>query len=214
MKKAFIFDMDGVIVDSERFYHKQRMGFLELMGLESFVSDPRKYVGASFMDGWKMMVPDENMWGELLPKYKQYFKTHRINYADYVHPYVGKFLNDLKNEGMIATVASAGPRDSIVQMMDQCNFHKYFDSILSGESVQNNKPAPDIYLKSVEKIGIDPIECVALEDSSIGINAAKNAGLETWALNYPGYSSDQSKADYVFNGFGEVCNYFEKVKKI
>jgi beta-phosphoglucomutase-like phosphatase (HAD superfamily) len=85
---------------------------------------------------------------------------------------------------------------------------------LSGESVQNNKPAPDIYLKSVEKIGIDPIECVALEDSSIGINAAKNAGLETWALNYPGYSSDQSKADYVFNGFGEVCNYFEKVKKI
>ncbi|GEN48881.1 hypothetical protein LPO01_16730 [Ligilactobacillus pobuzihii] len=138
----------------------------------------------------------------MLPKYKQYFKTHRINYVGYVHPYMGHFLNDLKSEGMIAIAASAEPRDSIVQVMDQCNFHNYFDLILSGEPVQSNKPALYIYLKSVNRIVLDPIEYVALKDNSIGINAAKNAGLETWILNYPGYSSNQSKTGYVFNGFG------------
>ena len=211
MKKAFIFDMDGVIVDSEQYYHIQRTSFLKKMVLTAGVSDPQEYVGASFIDGWKMMIPDENLWDDLLPKYKRYFATHRINYGEYVHPYVGQFLSDLKSNQKIATVASAGPVDSIEQMMDQCDFRPYFDSILSGESVKNNKPAPDIYLKSVEKIGLQPEYCVALEDSTIGIKAAKSAGLETWALKYPGYDSDQSQADHVFNGFGEVCDYFAKM---
>lgn len=213
MKKAFIFDMDGVIVDSEKFYHRQRTNFLKLINMKPGVSDPQKYVGASFIGGWKMMIPDESLWDKLLPKYKKYFADHQINYGEYVHPYVGKFLSDLKEAGKITTVASAGPRDSIVQMLEQCNFQPYFSSILSGEAVSHNKPAPDIYLKSVEEIGLRPEECVALEDSSIGIKAAKSAGLETWALKYPEYQSDQRQADHVFNGFREVCEYFYKMSE-
>lgn len=183
MKKVYIFDMDGVIVDSEKYYHQQRLNFLKSQGLKPGVSELKYYVGASFEDGWKMMVPDESLWDELLPKFKQYFADHKINYADYVHDYVGDFLKSLKVNNKIVTLASAGNIGLIEQMLDQCHFRQYFDSILSGEEVSKNKPAPDIYLKSVDKIGLDPSECVALEDSVLGIRSAKDAGLETWALN-------------------------------
>ncbi len=211
MKKAFIFDMDGVIVDSEKYYHKQRLNFLHKQGLEPGVSELNYYVGASFEDGWKMMVPDESLQHKLLPKFKQYFNDHKINYADFVHDYVGDFLRDLKANNKIVTLASAGNIGLIDQMLDQCNFRQYFDSILSGEEVSKNKPAPDIYLKSVDKIGLSASKCVTLEDSVLGIRSAKAAGLETWALKYPEYKIDQSQADHVFNGFEEVIRYFHSM---
>ena len=210
MKKAYIFDMDGVIVDSEKYYHRQRLNFLKSQGLEPSVSDLKYYVGASFEAGWKMMVPDENLRYKLLPKFHQYFDDHAINYAEYIHDHVGDFLRTLKQNDLTVTLASAGGIGLIEQMLDQCHFRAYFDAVLSGEEVAHNKPAPDIYLESVRKIGLNPEQCVALEDSILGIQAAKTAGLETWALKYPEYQIDQSQADHVFNGFGEVLDYFVK----
>lgn len=213
MKKAYIFDMDGVIVDSEKYYHRQRLNFLKEQGLKPGVSDLKYYVGASFKDGWKMMVPDEKLWDDLFPKFNQYFAKHKIDYAEYVHVHVGEFLKDLKRDHRTVTIASAGGAGNIYQMLDQCNFQPYFDSVLSGESVERNKPAPDIYLESARKIGCKPEECIALEDSVLGIRAAKTAGLETWALSYPEYQIDQSQADHVFNGFGEVRKYYSQIMK-
>ncbi len=212
MKKAFIFDMDGVIVDSEKFYQQTRLGFLKSVGLQPGVKDLQPYIGASFSDGWKMMVPDTSLWGDLLPRYKKYFSDHPIYYPDYVHPHVTDFFKALKKAGKIVTLASAGNGTLIKQMIRQCHFEPYFAAVLSGEDVSKNKPAPDIYLTSVQNIGLKPEECVALEDSPVGIRSAKAAGLETWALKYPGYQMDQSKANKIFNGFEDVNDYFaEKI---
>lgn len=96
-------------------------------------------------------------------------------------------------------------------MLDECNLRQYFDSVISGENVNNNKPAPDIYLQSVQKLGLRSEQCVVIEDSTIGISAAKSAGIKTWAVKYPQYKIDQGQADRVFAGFGPLRQHFKNI---
>lgn len=78
MKKTYISDIDGVIIDSEKYYHRQRLNFLKLWGLKSGTNGLKYYVGESFEDCWKMMIADETLRDELLPKFKQFFADHKI----------------------------------------------------------------------------------------------------------------------------------------
>lgn len=155
-----------------------------------------------------MLVQDPKKRQQLLPKFDSYWAENNINYNEYLNKQVPDFLVELKEAGKTVALASAGKLRGVNQMLDECNLRQYFDSVLSGENVRNNKPAPDIYLQSAQKLNVSPERCVALEDSTIGITSAKGAGIETWAIEYPQYRVDQSAADHKFEGFGQVREYF------
>lgn len=208
--KAFIFDMDGVLVDSERYFYRLKLEFLKKMGEKPAVSSITDIVGLSADNGWKKLVPVDSKRAQLRPLFEKYRDQHMIDYPKYLNAEVPEFLSDIKNDGQTIALASAGYISGIEKMIRECNFGQYFSSVLSGEHVTNNKPALDIYLSSVQKLGLKPTECVAVEDSPVGIQAAKGAGLETWAIKYPYYQLDQHQADHVFAGFGQMRKYYQE----
>ena len=208
--KAFVFDMDGVLVDSERYYYRLKIDFLRQMGEKPGVSNITEIVGLSADNGWKKLVPAAKKRARLQPLFEKYRNQHMIDYAQYLNADVPEFLQDIKNDGQVIALASAGYISGIQKMLWECNFTQYFSSVISGEDVEHNKPAPDIYLSSVKKLALSPRECVAIEDSPVGIKAAKSAGLETWAIKYPYYQLDQHQADRIFSGFGQMRKYYQQ----
>ncbi|GBG94196.1 beta-phosphoglucomutase [Ligilactobacillus salitolerans] len=210
--KAFVFDMDGVLVDSERYFFQLKRQFLHEIGERPAVDNVTEVVGLSADSGWAKFVPQDDKRSKLRPLYEEYKKEHLIDYTKYLNADVPEFLADLKADGQVIALASAGYLSNIKQMLRQCELDHYFSSVMSGEHLKANKPAPDIYLQSAQKLGFSPAECVAVEDSPVGIQAAKSAGLETWAVKYPYYQLDQHQADRVFRGFGAMRDFYQKLR--
>lgn len=208
MAKAFIFDMDGVLVDSESYNYKLRIGFLRDNGIEITDFNVDKFLGFDSMEEWKIMIPDKKQRDALLPFFDSYKAKHDINYKKILNQNVVEFLSDLKNANKKIALASASSNSKINQMLEQCNLNQYFDEIISGKEFKRNKPYPDIYLGCVEKLSLTPNQCIAIEDSKIGIDAAKSAGIETWAVKFPQYNIDQTNADLIFNGFNSMRYFF------
>ena len=85
----------------------------------------------------------------------------------------------------------------------------YFEKIVSGEDVKEGKPAPDVYLKAAESFGVKPSECVAIEDSIMGMRSAKAAGFTCIAYRNS-YTLDYSYADYIVDDFSEIFPLLKK----
>lgn len=81
---------------------------------------------------------------------------------------------------------------------------------MTGEDVTYSKPAPDIYLQALSSLDLKAGECVVIEDSQVGIKAAKAAKIETWAIQDPRLQIDQSQADQIFDGFGSIRDQLER----
>lgn len=214
MKTAFIFDMDGVLVDSEAFYFKVRMQFLREKNLPNYYPDINAYLGVDPQIEWQMMIPDPVTRQQLLPEFELFWKQHPIDYRQYVAPQAAELLQALKKAGLKIALASVGAPVEVGQMLEQCQLAPYFDVILSGADVAHRKPAPDIYELAVKRLGLAKQVCVAIEDSPVGITAAKRAGLETWAVQDPRYHVDQSQADRIFMGIGALQADLQRQKLI
>lgn len=214
MKTAFIFDMDGVLVDSEVFYFKVRMQFLREKNLPNYYPDINAYLGVDPQIEWQMMIPDPVTRQQLLPEFERFWKQHPIDYRQYLAPQAAELLQALKKVGFKVALASVGAPVEVGQMLERCQLAPYFDVILSGADVAHRKPAPDIYELAVKRLGLAKQVCVAIEDSPVGITAAKRAGLETWAVQDPRYHVDQSQADRIFMGIGALQADLQRQKLI
>lgn len=211
MTRAFIFDLDGVLVDSERYYYNLRMNFMRNLGEQPGSIDINDYVGTSYLDGLSVMIPNAHRRAELAAKYKEYNSTHLINYAEYLNPGARSFLLELKEAGYTIALASAGLPAGIQRMLEQCALQQLFDVVLSGVNVERNKPAPDIYLECLKQLNMAAEDIVVVEDSTIGIQSAKAAGLRTWAFHDTRYQVDQQQADHVFDGFSAMQQQLAKL---
>lgn len=105
--KAFIFDMDGVLVDSERYFYRLKLEFLKKMGEKPAVSSITDIVGLSADNGWKKLVPVDSKRAQLRPLFEKYRDQHMIDYPKYLNAEVPEFLSDIKNDGQTIALASA-----------------------------------------------------------------------------------------------------------
>ena len=113
-------------------------------------------------------------------------------------------IKEMKENFKIALV-SGSTRDQIESLLENTGLKKYFDIRVSSDDVKNNKPYPDSYLLSTEKLGVKPNECVVIEDSVTGIEAAKSAGMMCISvLNKYNKNQDSSKADIKVNNIREI----------
>lgn len=87
----------------------------------------------------------------------------------------------------------------------------YFDAVVSGEDFEESKPAPDIYLHTLQELAVAPQECIAIEDSEKGIASAKEAGLEVWAMRDEHFGMDQSQADAFLTQLSDICKKLVKI---
>ncbi|MBA1433654.1 HAD family hydrolase [Bombilactobacillus bombi] len=207
MIKAFIFDMDGVLIDSETAYFQRRMDFFHEINVQPDSNKFSDYLGCSNQKVWELLVNDPIKRKKLKTQYTPYLKSHPLNYPQYLNKDVKSLLNLLQLQQKKIVLASAGAKSDLLEMLDECQIKSFFNIVLSGEEVKHNKPAPDIYIQALTKTGCKADECIVVEDSKYGIQAAKAAGLTVWALKPKDYEVDQTQADRIFTDFKQMIAF-------
>lgn len=211
MKSAVIFDMDGVLVDSEQVYFDNLMTFMRKISIEPFSRDINDYVGASTDAIWRSLIPNGAQRREVYREYIEFGRQHPLNYAELLKPGAESLLQFICSQNMKIALASAGRPADINQMLDDCHLREYFDSVISGESVVNNKPAPDIYLRTVEQLEVSTKTSLVVEDSEKGIEAAVTAGIDVWAVKQQNIRINQTHATRIMSGLPEVQESIRKM---
>lgn len=209
MIKAFIFDMDGVIVNSEPELVKIEIEYMANFGVEITKKDLDEFVGTNsyyMFDKLKKKYNLNKTVNELVDEVRGIYLDHiqlkeNVNAINGVIP----LIKDLHNKGIKMVVASSSPVSWIQKIIETLEIREYFQELISGDFVKDSKPAPDIFLYALDKLKVKKEEAIVIEDSENGVKAANNAGIKV--IGYEGdETSNQnlSHADMVIKDFNEL----------
>lgn len=204
MIEAVIFDMDGVIIDSEPIHYKIEKAILKNNFNEPFeFADHARFVGQTTQDLWRTICNERNLSQgyEILSlldnaDYMQELKTGDIRPI----PGIVELIEKLHEAKIPMIVASSAIGENIEVVLDRLGITRYFQGYVSGQDVERTKPNPDIFLKAAEKLNIAPENCLVLEDAKHGVEAAKAANM--FCIGYKNLNSgdqDLSKADRIIH---------------
>lgn len=210
MIKAVLFDKDGVLMDSEAEYERRRQIFFSERGIDA--SGFPDFYGSNNDVIWRTVEPnDAERRARLAVEFVERFKDEPMIYADYVYPAVRSTLEALRARGILTALASSSPRKFIDRFLDETGLTELFDYTVSGEECENHKPAPDVYLRAMEALGVHPDEVLVVEDSPLGIVAGRAAGAFVLAPSVPSAPGvDQSEADARIVDISGVLNYLDR----
>ena len=211
--KGVIFDMDGVLVDSESSYQDSVRRFFAERGvfipdeeLHSIVGSSFSHYSAQITRWWELVRhPDSSEVAMgVTAAMDPYFISEPEEFAALAKPGLRETLRGLKTRGLHLAVASASPMQDIEKVLSACEITEFFDSVLSGEAVVESKPDPAIYLATLSTLGFNANECIAVEDSDIGIAAARAANLPVAALREERFGFSQAKAHWIIDGLPDL----------
>jgi HAD superfamily hydrolase (TIGR01509 family) len=181
MITAVIFDMDGVIADSEYFNVKAKHIILHNAGVEVDWHYHDKFLGTTHEYMWTQMKEEFPQLKEEVRYYIDlWVKTRKeLIQEEGLKPMPGvvNLIHRLKEKGLKLAVASSSLKEDIMENMDTFGITDCFDTFVSGSECENGKPDPEIFLRAAKALGKDPEECTVVEDSTAGVAAAKAAGM-------------------------------------
>lgn len=195
--QAFIFDMDGVIIDSEKVYEQADQKWFAENGIQTDRIALRRCLGCTDDVNWGMIAkwnPDRDI-PEIYRQYREFCKEIRVNYREIYRPYVQTLIDQCHQTGIQTALASSSPMDNILTVIRDCGLENQFDLIVSGCDLPQSKPDPAIFLQCAKQLGIVPAACVVIEDSYNGVTAGKRAGMTVIGLEDPYFGQDLSEAD-------------------
>jgi HAD superfamily hydrolase (TIGR01509 family) len=204
---ALIFDMDGVLVDSNP-YHLQK--WENLLRHHQVPFDPkllpRQILGAHNDDAFRQFFGKDLTKDELRDLSEEIESTFREVFAPHARPVPGltALLEETRQAGITMAVASSAILKNVEFVVDVLGFRKYFQVMISGDEVEHPKPDPEIYEEAAGRLGIAPATCLAFEDSFVGVTAAKRAGMKCVAIGSSFPLEElraQTQADLVVKGF-------------
>lgn len=204
MLKAVIFDMDGVLVNTEAFYNRRRAAYLA-KAYPAF-DGPWDFSGSNDRAIWEAIVPhDAELRERLHAGYDAYRATHREDYEALCNPDLMEVLEDLRGRGLLVGIASSSDVAMIERMLAETGAGPYVDAYVSGCDVARHKPEPDVYLACMERLGVEAGECAVVEDSPTGIASGVASGAYVVALRqFVPPCCDQSAADVVIRRLREL----------
>ncbi len=205
MLKTIIFDMDGVIVDSEPLHFEVFNKLLGKFGKKVSVEEHSKYIGVTDYDCWselkyKLNIPVSVE--KLIEMYKENFieNINDIQMVDNVESFIKNVYKDYS-----LGLASSNNRRSVDAIITKFQLEKYFKIFINGEEVKNGKPAPEIFLKAANEMNASYTDCIVIEDSNAGVEAAKAANMKCIGYKNPNSGNqDLSKADLIIKNFNEL----------
>ncbi|MGH2067265.1 HAD family hydrolase, partial [Aerococcus sp. L_4] len=181
MKTSVIFDMDGLMLDTEKIYAQVNQEGFESIGIEFTMDDYLKYVGVGEKETLQMYeeaIGDREAAEALLAREdKRYLEIIKDQAPDLKDDLI-KVLDTLAAKNIDCYVASSSNIETVEYLLDATGIRKYFKGVLGGDQVENAKPDPEIYLKVVADFNLDKEKTIVLEDSIHGVNAAYQAGLD------------------------------------
>lgn len=208
MLKAVIFDMDGVLIDSEPLHARAAVMALKQYQVDipieycsGFIGSTTYYMCQRMVEEFSLPITPE----ELLNANNEWKERLRSLEGYPAVPYVIDLIRNLYSHGMKLIIASSSPADAIEYVMDSLNLREYFNGYISGMQLEHPKPAPDIFLAAAAQLGVTPDECVVIEDSANGVNAAHAAAMTCIGFINPNSGKqDLGKAAYLVEGFDEI----------
>jgi HAD superfamily hydrolase (TIGR01509 family) len=205
---AVVFDMDGVLIESEEVWDAIREAYVRERGGRYDAEVQRAMMGMSSVEWSRYLhetagVPDEpdEINAEVVRRMLEVYRGHL--------PLIAGAVDAVKRlaERYPLAVASSSNRPLIDAVLEVAGLTPYFAATVSSEEVPRGKPAPDVYLEAARRLGVAPEACVAVEDSHGGIRSAKAAGMFVIAFPNPTYPPDPeslAQADVVIRSLDEL----------
>ena len=215
-KKAAIFDMDGLFVDSERVYAEgwhygfKHFGITPPEGfVESFTGHSAKSNDAKVAE----LLNDVDFAKKIRAVREEYYQIKLHNGEIKLKKFAKEIAEKLKEKGLKVVLASSSSRARIDELLSQNGASHLFDAIVCADHVQKVKPDPEIYLVALASVGAKAEDAVAFEDTVIGATAAVRAGIDVCIVSEQLYQ-EQSNFDHeqcqgLFNDLEEAYNYLE-----
>lgn len=222
MLQAIIFDMDGVIVDTE---------FVEFSLQQQFIEQHKEHddeisfearsevCGKALADIPEIMqrlTKSSLSLEELKTRYQAFFENlfNNVDYPSIFRSDIKLILDYAKANNIKLAVASSSALAHIQRILIACGIIDEFDLIVSGEQFERSKPDPTIYRYTCEKLGVKPENSIAIEDSVYGITAGKSAGLTVIAYEETRMLVDQTQADFKGKDMAEILAIIKQVHRV
>ncbi len=210
MLQAVLFDMDGVIVDTEPLHHKAYYKMFADLGLEISAAEYQSYTGQSTINVCKQLAENHSVSSKAPEEMVQMKRNHfkGLFAKDPSLKLLDGVLDLIKNyyaNGITLVLASSASMGTIDAVFDRFDLNKYFIAKLSGADLKESKPHPEIFLKAAQTSGKNPKHCMVIEDSTNGIKAAHSAGIFCAAFRSP-HSKNQNYdlANIVIDDFDTI----------
>ena len=217
MLKAVIFDMDGVIVNSEPLHNLAYKKMFEEFKLEVSNSLYESFTGKSTHSICKQLCEIFNLNDDpnlLVQSKRKHFKVIFDNDTSFqMIDGALELIQDYFDNNLTLVLASSASMTNIERIFEKFDLNKYFKSRISGADLKESKPNPEIFVKAAKMSGFNKKECIVIEDSTNGIIAAKSAGI--YCVGYNSYNSknqNYDNADLVISSLNEIN--FKKVSKL
>lgn len=205
-KKAFIFDLDGVIVDTAKYHFIAWQKLAQELGIDFTPEHNEQLKGVSRQQSLEIILKignatatDEQKTKWLTQKNDEYLSyISQIDQSEILGG-VLPILDYIKSKNQKIVLGSASKNARLI--LEKTGIMPYFDAIIDGNDVSKAKPDPEVFALGAQKVGIEPENCIVFEDSIAGIQAANIAGMTSIGI---GEKDILNEADYIFNDFNHI----------
>jgi len=207
MIKGVLFDMDGVLVDSEEYICKAAITMFAELGIKATPADFKPFVGMGENRYIGGVAEHYNLPVDIEKVKARTYEIYKVIAGGKLDPLPGahEFIARCRKKGFkLALATSADQVKMEINLKGIGLTAESFDSIITGNDVDNKKPSPEIYLKAAESIGLKPEQCLVVEDAVSGIKAGKSAGCRCLAVTTSFRRSDLMEADWICGSLLEV----------
>lgn len=209
-KKGFIFDLDGVIVDTAKYHFKAWQKLAQGLDINFTEEENEQLKGVSRVRSlekilaWGNKTISQDLFNELMGKKNEEYLGYIAEMDESeILPDVPRVLNFLKEHKQPISLGSASKNARTI--LERVNIMSDFDAIVDGNDVTKAKPDPEVFLIAAKQINIKPEDCIVFEDSVAGVTAANTANMISIGI---GSKDVLGHADYVFNDFTEMSDAF------
>lgn len=209
-KKGFIFDLDGVIVDTAKYHFLAWQRLAKSLGIDFTKEENEQLKGVSRVKSlekilaWGNKTISEDKFTELMGKKNEEYLSYIAEMDNNeILPDVPRVLETLIEKQQPISLGSASKNARII--LDRVDLKKHFDAIVDGNDVSKAKPDPEVFLIAAKLLNIEPENCIVFEDSVAGVEAANTADMVSIGI---GSKDVLGHAQYVFNDFTEISEDF------
>ena len=204
-----IFDMDGTLLDSYHAHQRSWQQAMTELNIEYTTEEFRRHFGQrneeiirDIFQALGRPEPTDDVIQSIADRKEELFRSVVVSeYSEM--PGTTALLESLRAEGWKLAVGSSAPRENVELALDLLQLNELIDTTVCGCDVVRGKPAPDVFLKAAESLGLQTSCCIVIEDAPAGIEAAHRAGMPAVAIECPHHQADLSDADLQVTQFGE-----------
>ena len=208
--KAFIFDLDGVIVDTAKYHFQawkrigEKLGFTLSHTQNESLKGVSRIASLDRILSWaNTSLTEEEKQQLLVEKNEDYLAQISTMGQDEILPGVLELLTYCQSNSILVALGSASKNGTLI--LEKLEITSFFNAIVDGNHVSKSKPDPEVFLKGAQALGVAPSDCVVFEDAAAGVDAARAAGMRTVGM---GGAKEVAHADFCFHQMTEISIEF------